>query len=58
MWGRQGEQGGVNTIRKVTIIEENARESNGISSRAKSAHSRDSDPGEKLGVFNLARKIM
>lgn len=46
------------TILKVTMIEENARESNGISSRAKSAHSSDSDPGEKLGVFILARKIM
>jgi hypothetical protein len=45
-------------ILKVTMIEENARDSNGISSRAKSAHSRDSGPGEKLGVFNLARKIM
>ena len=46
------------TILKVTKIEENARESNGISSRAKSAHSSDSSPGEKLGVFSLARKIM
>jgi len=45
-------------ILKVTMIEENARDSNGISSKAKRAHSRDSGPGEKLGVFNLARKIM
>lgn len=51
-------RGGGNTILKVTMIEENARESNGISSRAKSAHSSDSSPGEKLGVFNLARKMM
>lgn len=52
------EQAGGNTILKVTMIEENARESNGMSSRAKSAHSSDSGPGEKFGVFNLARKIM
>jgi len=51
-------QGVGNTILKVTMIEENARDSNGISSKAKRAHSRDSGPGEKLGVFNLARKIM
>ena len=54
----QGAQGVGNTILKVTMIEENARDSNGISSKAKRAHSRDSGPGEKLGVFNLARKIM
>jgi hypothetical protein len=52
------EQGGGFTILRVTMIEENARESNGISSRAKSAHSSDSTPGEKFGVFILARKIM
>jgi hypothetical protein len=57
-FSNQGKQGAGNTILKVTMIEENARDSNGISSRAKSAHSRDSGPGEKLGVFNLARKIM
>jgi hypothetical protein len=59
MWSRQGDiREGGHTILKVTMIEENARESNGISSRAKSAHSNDSGPGEKLGVFSLARKIM
>lgn len=46
------------TIFKVTIIEENAKESNGISSRANRAHSSDSGPGEKSGDFSLARKMM
>ena len=35
------------TILKVTMIDENARESNGMSSKAKRAHSSDSGPGEK-----------
>ena len=43
---------------KVTTIDENAKESKGISSSEKSRHSNDSGPGEKWGFFNFARKIM
>ncbi|GER39931.1 septin-1 [Striga asiatica] len=42
----------------VTNIDENAKESKGISSCAKSWHSDDSGPGAKCGLFNFARKIM
>lgn len=42
----------------VTNIDENARESKGISSSEKSRHSDDSGPGEKWGFFNLDKKIM
>ena len=40
------------------MMEENARDSKGISSREKSAHSNDSGPGENSGFLSLARKIM
>lgn len=43
---------------KVTNIDENAKESKGISSSAKSRQSNDSGPGEKCGLFSLAKKIM
>ena len=43
---------------KVTNIEENAKESKGISSSEKSLHSDDSGPGEKWGLFIFAKKIM
>lgn len=43
---------------KVTTIDEKDRELKGISLRGKSWHSDDSGPGEKWGVFNLAKKIM
>lgn len=38
-------------------MDEKARESKGISSGAKSAHSNDSGPGEKWGFLSLARKM-
>lgn len=42
----------------MTSIDENDKESKGISLSAKSWHSDDSGPGEKWGLFNLAKKIM
>jgi hypothetical protein len=43
---------------KVTAIDENAKESKGISSSEKSWHSNDSGPGEKWGFLSFAKKIM
>lgn len=43
---------------KVTNMDENAKDSKGISPSSKSRHSDDSGPGEKWGLFNLAKKIM
>lgn len=43
---------------RATCIEENASMSKGISSNLKSAHSSDSGPGEKVGCFNFARKMI
>lgn len=48
----------IHTKFKVTTIDEKAKESNGMSSSAKSRHSDDSGPGEKCGVFNFAKKII
>ena len=39
-------------------MDENARDSKGISSREKRRHSMDSGPGEKWGVFNFPLKII
>lgn len=46
-----------NTKFKVTKMEENAKESKGMSSNSKRQHSDDSGPGENWGFFSFAKKI-
>lgn len=42
---------------RVTKIEENAKESKGISPISKRQHSDDSGPGAKWGFFSFAKNI-